>query len=217
MTDQDKSKKSFWDQPALARALPGTTYTRFVRWMRLILPLLAVALLGLVMAWPSVEETMAPVGDVASAPPGVGRNELLNPRFEGEDESGQPFSVTARRAVQSGADPDIAVLERPMADITMKGGTWLAAEAASGTYRRADGALILQGAVKLFHDQGYEFRTDKLMVNMKTRQAWSDRPVSGRGPAGTLEATGLTADKDSQLLVFTGPARLVLNHTVKGL
>jgi lipopolysaccharide export system protein LptC len=212
-------KKSFWDQPALERSLPGQTYTRFVRSMRLILPLAALGMLVLVMAWPRMEETAkvkpAPPGTVT--PPDVGRNELINPRFESQDEQSQPFKITATRAIQNAQDPDLVLLQKPMADITLNNGTWLAAEADSGSYRQDAEKLLLEGNVRLFHDKGYEIKTEKLLLDLKTHEAWSDRAVNGQGPAGTLAATGVRVNGDKELLVFTGPVKLVLNRSVKGM
>lgn len=185
--------------------------------MRLILPLLAISLIGMVMAWPNVEDTLAPISQEATAPRTVGQNELINPRFESEDDQRQPFTVTANRAVQSARDPDVVILERPVADIILKDGTWLAAEAKQGAWQQNAEKLLLEGNVKLFHDQGYEVKMTKLLINMKDQQAWSDTPVSGHGPAGTLEATGLQAQNTDEKLVFTGPVRLVLNRTIEGL
>ena len=41
----------FWDQPVIRYALPGKNYTRFVRSMRLLLPLIAASVIGLIMVW----------------------------------------------------------------------------------------------------------------------------------------------------------------------
>ena len=59
--------------------------------------------------------------------------------------------------------------------------------------------------------------TEKLLVNLSSREAWSDKPVYGQGPAGTLQATGLQAHTETDHLIFTGPAKLVLNKSVEGL
>ena len=212
-------KKSFWDQFAVRRKAPGKVYSRFVRWMRLVLPLLAAGVIGLLVAWPRVETTIEaiPKESVIPQEQQVGSNELLNPRFESRDKKDQPFTVTAARAIQSANDPKVVLLEKPVADITLNNGTWLAAEAQTGAYRQEEEKLMLEGHVRLFHDDGYELLTDKLQVNIKTQEAWSDRPVRVRGPAGTLDATGLTANGIEGKLIFNGPATLVLNRAVKGL
>jgi len=197
--------------------LPGKGYTTFVRVMRLALPLVAIGIIGMLLSWPRVEETLAPIPKEAVAPSAVGKNELVNPRFASTDAKDQPFSITAARAVQSAGDPSVILLENPVADITLTNGTWLAAEAEQGAYRQNADRLLLQGKVRLYHDEGYEVTTAKLLVNLKSREAWSDEPVFGQGPAGTLQASGLQAHAATEQLIFTGPVKLVLNREVRGI
>lgn len=192
-------------------------YSVVVRMLRLMLPLIAVGIIGLVMAWPQVEEAVVPIEEQASIPQSVGKNELVNPRFESRDEKDQPYTITAERAIQSARDPSVILLEKPMADITMNDGTWMAGEAEQGAYRQDTEKLLLKGKVKLFHDNGYELKTEKLQVDMQARTAWSDQPVHAQGPAGTLDATGMQADSANNRLIFTGPLKLVLNRSVEGI
>ncbi len=197
----------------------NVAYTKFVRVLRLVLPLAAIAIIGLLMSWPRLEDTMETVPPaLQQAVPGkISKNELIDPRFESMDKENRPFTVSAARAVQSARDPEVVILEKPRADMTLKNNSWLAGEADKGAYRQNEEKLVLEGNVRLFHDQGYEVKMDKLLVNLKTGKAWSDADIYGQGPAGTLKATGMKADSASQTLVFTGPVRLVLNRSVRGL
>ena len=201
------------------RAGGGARYTRFVRAMRLVLPLIAVGIVGLLVSWPRVEERMAPPPEAASAPAPetVGQNELINPRFESEDQKSQPFTITAARAVQSSDNPDIVFLEKPVGDINLADGSWVAAEAGRGAFNQRAERLILEESVRLFHDKGYEIVTERLLIDMAARIAWSDAAVKGQGPAGTLAASGVRAEAGTGTVIFTGPAKLVLNRSVRGL
>ena len=199
------------------RRQANAAYTRFVRVMRLALPLAAIGIAGLVMSWPRLEETMEKVPQQSAIPQTAAKNELIEPRFESADDKDQPFSMTAKRALQSARDPDVVLLDGPKADITLKDGTWIAAESDKGAYRQKAESLLLEGNVRLFYDEGYEVKTEKLLVNMKENKAWSDLPIIGQGPAGTIEATGVQAEGTTGKLVFTGPAKLVLNQALKGL
>jgi lipopolysaccharide export system protein LptC len=192
-------------------------YTKFVRAMRLVLPLLAVGIVGIVVSWPRVEERMTAPPVVAPEQQTVGQNELINPRFESQDSQSQPYTVTAARAVQSSANPDIVFLEKPVGDINLSDGAWIAAEAQKGAFDQKAQTLVLEGAVKLFHDKGYEMKTEKLLVDMAARTAFSDVAVAGQGPAGTLVATGLKADNMKGQVIFTGPVTLTLNSALEGL
>ncbi len=217
MDDRPEKRFSQLGQTGQKKSSSGKGYSYFVRVMRLALPLVAIGIIGLLLSWPRVEKALAPIPVAAVVPKTVGKNELVNPRFESTDEKNQPFTITAKRAIQSARDPSVVLLENPVADITMNSGAWMAAEAERGAYRQNADRLLLQGKVKLFHDKGYELKTEKLLLNLKSRDAWSDEPVSGQGPAGTLEATGMQADAVTDRLIFTGPVKLVLNRAIEGL
>jgi len=222
MDDSQKpQQKSFWDSWAFERALPGKVRTRIIRSLRLVLPLIAVGVVGVVVAWPRLQDIQTTLPEAqntgGTSLPANARNELVNPHYETHDQEGRPVSITARRAVQNATDPALVDLERPMADMTLENGAWLAGEADSGAYQQKAQILALSGNVRIFHDAGYELKTNKININLASRQAWGDESVSIQGPAGTLNASGMKMEQEKNLLIFTGPARVVLTSGLKGL
>jgi lipopolysaccharide export system protein LptC len=195
----------------------SAAYTRFVRSMRLVLPLIAILIVWLVVSWPNMKDTLAPMPSAAVLPTNVGQNELLRPHFQSVDSKQQPFNITAHRAMQSSHDPSVIILEKPMADMTLNNGSWMAVEAQRGAYRQKADKLLLEKNVKLYHDNGYQLETEKLLVNLSERKAWSDVEVHGQGPAGTIHASGMQANTEDGTIVFTGPVKLRLNRSVEGL
>lgn len=186
-------------------------YTRFVKSMRLILPLAALGLIAVVMTWPEMEDKIAPIAreDILPQSPVV-KNELISPRFESTDEKQQPFTITASKAIQNQDNPELVRLDKPMADMLLESGAWVAIEAKSGIYEQNTEKLFLQEDVKLFHDTGYQLETDELRIDMNTRQVWSDKTVNAQGPDAALQAAGLSGDANAATLIFNGPATLVL-------
>lgn len=192
------------------------SYSSFVRWMRLVLPLTALAIVAVLFTWSSMqEELVIPPQDPARTPSSIGKNELVSPRFESKDDRNQPYTITALRAVQGEKNDDLIILEKPVADMTLNSGNWIALEADQGAYRQDKNRLLLQGNVKIFHDRGYQLETAKLHIDMNKDFAWSEEAVYVQGPTGTLKANGLKADNGRQILIFTGPAKLVLHRAVK--
>ncbi len=193
-------------------------HTRFVRRMRLALPLAAFAIVAVLFAWPQMDRTMEPVrASAVDGGPVQGRNEVLNPRFESRDEKRQPYTITATRAVQNPANPDEILLETPLADLTLTTGKWIAAESRAGVFEQKKRFLKLQGDVKLYHDDGYEITTDALEIDIESRTVRAPGPVIGHGPAGSLEAKGgLSARTDTGVVILKGPARLVLTQALPG-
>jgi len=217
MTETDSNDK----KPGRLNALftPKETvvnrrYTRFVKSMRVILPLCAAGLIVLVMAWPEMGDKIEPVVSKDMLPDKtIAKNELIKPRFESTDDKNQPFTITADKAIQSQSNPNLVNLEKPMGDLTTTDGNWLAIEANEGTYEQNTEKLFLQGNVVLFHDAGYQLKTEEMRIDMKKHEAFSDQPVSLQGPEGELRAAGLKAFSDKGLLIFNGPAELKLTSS----
>ncbi len=185
-------------------------YSKFIRLMRLILPLFALVIVGLVFAWGNMsDDNIVPV-ESAKAPKSIGKNELLNPRFESVDDKKQPYTITAKRAMQGEENEDYILLKEPLADIMLNSGNWVAIKSVEGGFSQDHQRLLLRGGVEMFHDDGYQMRTPILNVDLEAGTAWSEDDVSGQGPAGTIEAKGLQLDNNKGELIFTGPAKLTL-------
>ncbi|MGZ9108402.1 MAG: LPS export ABC transporter periplasmic protein LptC [Micavibrio sp.] len=191
-------------------------YSFFVRGMRLLLPLAALAIVTIVMAWPRMDDNISSIPKEDLIPQTTGRNELIDPHFESTTSNQQPYVITASRAVQSLKDQSLVLLENPVADVTIKPGEILNAKSERGAYRQDTEILVMDGKVNLRHNSGYLMTSERLNISMKDQLAWSELPVNGEGPAGTIAAQGMQADNVKQTLVFTGPAKLILNQSGKG-
>ncbi|MBM3547086.1 MAG: LPS export ABC transporter periplasmic protein LptC [Alphaproteobacteria bacterium] len=186
--------------------------SRGVTFLKVTLPLIALVLLGLVLAWPRLNpdprEFRLGAGNV-TAVVDADSSRMLKPRYVGMDESNQPFTVVAETATHAGS-ADRIQLASPKADVTMKDGSWVAVNAKEGLYDRVRQTLGLRGQVQVFHDAGYEFHTEAADVDMAAGTAVGNQRVEGQGPFGHLTAEGFEIlDKGGRIL-FTGKARLEL-------
>lgn len=195
------------------------SYSGFVQIAKVMLPAAAVGLIALVVLWPHLrtEDLRFRIGFAAIKSNVDGAPNLLNPRYVGTDEDNQPYAVTADIAKKlDGEGLDVRVgLELPKADITLKDGTWLVLTAENGIYARRHKTLDLSGSVNLFHDSGYEFRTEKAQVDLSRGVAEGDVPVKGQGPFGTLQAEGFRLLNKGRTIVFTGKSKMVLKPGAK--
>ncbi len=201
---------------SLTRA--GGSYSRFANSMRIALPLVAVAIVVLVVAWPQLTEKpkkfSLSVSNIATTE--TGAQQIINARFTGTDAENRPYSVTADTASQVKNAPDMVVLAFPKADITLQSGVWLALSAETGTFNRKKQVLSLQGRVSLFHDMGYELRTSAADIFMKQGTASGNKPVSGQGPIGTVQSDGFRILDGGKRVLFTGKSRLNIFPPAKG-
>lgn len=188
-------------------------YSIFVGFMKVLLPALAAALILLVVAWPqfTIDDGGFRLSVSKLAPDQADSLTMLNARFDGLDEKDRPYTLTADMATQSDSDKDLVELELPKADITLEDGTWLALTARSGEYRQKSRILDLAGSVSLFHDQGFELRTEAARVDLAKGVAEGAQPVQGQGSAGFIEAEGFRVLDRGARIIFTGKAHMIVN------
>lgn len=194
-------------------------YSVFVGFMKVLLPATAAALMLLVLAWPqfNLEEEGFRLSVSKLAPGQAESLTMLNARFEGLDANDRPYTVTADIATQSESDKDLVALERPKADITLADGTWLALTAKSGEFRKEDQVLDLTGSVNLFHDKGFELRTESARVRLDEGIAEGTQPVEGQGSIGTIRAEGFRVLDRGARIFFLGRSHLVIEPAARGI
>lgn len=187
-------------------------YSRFVTWMKVLLPVIALALIVLVVVWPylKLQDTRFRIG-FSALKAGDGEDPaMLNPRFLGTDKSRQTFTVTADIAKNLLNNKKSVELEMPKADIALEDGTWLVLTAKTGIFTRADETLKLRDSVNMFHDSGYEFRTERADVDLTKGTATGDAPVVGQGPFGVISAEGFRLIDKGKTIYFSGKSKLVM-------
>ncbi len=189
---------------------PG--YSRFVSMSKMILPVIALLLVVLVVAWPymKVKDTRFRLGFSAVTAGDSDDPSMVNPRFMSADKDNQAFFVTADIAKNLLKGKAVVQLEMPKADISLADGTWLVMTAESGIFGRAKKELDLTGSVNLFHDSGYEFRTEKARVDLENGIATGESPISGQGPFGEIKGQGFVLDKEHKSILFTGKSRVTI-------
>lgn len=194
-------------------------YTRFVRIMRMALPLAAVGVITILFIRAGVEDNL--IVPLESDKPeiqmqNIAKNELLNPKFESMDKKSQPYKITADRAVQGKKNKDLIMLDRPIGVMTMKDGVQVRVHSDTGAYRQDTERFFLQGGVFMEHADGYTLSSEEAHIDLKQNFAWSDKDVQGQGPDVLISATGVRADGNTGEIIFTGPAMLVLENGVGG-
>lgn len=198
------------EEDIAARASKNKRYSRIVRSMRLAFPVLALAIVAVLMIWSEDKTPIKAVPRAEVSPQTVSRNELVNPKFQSEDSHNQPYSITADKAVQNTGNMDAIILQAPVADIQLRNGNHVEMKAANGEYNQKSGELQLDGAVKMQHNSGYQIETEQMTINVDGQTMSSDSPVTGHGPQADIRSQGLEADGKTDTVIFKGPATLTL-------
>ena len=191
---------------------PGR-YSGFVGLMRYLLPTMAAALLGLVVAWPLVSGGQEGVHVPLIEDPDVdGRLTMVNASYRGTDAKSRPFAVRGAEAFQPENDSPIVHLSGIEADIygDQARSSMMALTANEGLYQRDAEQLDLSGDVTVRSDAGHEFRTSKAHIDLPAGIARGDEPVSGKGPHGLLDAGNFALLDRGEIMTFGGRVRMTL-------
>ena len=168
-------------------------YSRAVAWMKVLLPLGALAVIS---ALYFAAQRTGDLSEIFSAEElatlGAGLR-LDNPRFAGVTEQGEPFTIRADWALPDSAMPRFIDLERPEGEIEMNDGRTIAAKAAFGRMHREEKTLVLEGGVVLDTSDGYHIETGLIEIDLDAKTANAPGPVSGTGPRGQIEAGSFRA------------------------
>ena len=127
-------------------------------------------------------------------------------KYDGKDDKGRPFSITAVSASHVDGDDRHISLKKPLADITMSGGAYVALTANDGLLDRDADIITLNGDVTLFHDNGLSFQTDIATINLKEKTAEGSDVVEGQNGDGELVSQGFRVLDDGDTIEFTGKA-----------
>lgn len=187
--------------------------SRLVDVLRVLLPLLALLVVGVVLAWPHIMP--GPVGiAVPTFVPGDGdepdRLRMDSPRYVGQTGSKRPYAVTARSASLDPLGANVVHLDRPAADIAVGADGEVRVKAQNGTYDRDDERLLLEGGIELVTSTGYRFVTPSARVNLAEGRIRGSEPIEGEGPGGTLSADRFEIHDAGDLIRFDGRVKVTV-------
>ncbi len=187
----------------------AATYSRYVRTLKILLPLSAFAIVAATMLFVLLYDADDTLTLSFTSVESVENDlRMVNPRFSGVDNEGRPFLVTATAAVQDVEDPRTVTLEALQADIALGETSWVSLSAEQGRLDSEAETLELEGDIAVFTDTGYEFHTERALVQLDDQRVTSEVHVHGQGPLGTLRADRFVADDAGRRVRFEGNVRM---------
>ena len=180
-----------------------------VRLLKIALPLVVFVSLGYVgYWWLQSRGTIVDASLIQNVPDDAGKAEVTvqDVKYDGKDDKGRPFSITADSASHVDGDDRHISLKKPLADIVMSGGAYVALMANDGLLDRDADIITLNGDVTLFHDNGLSFQTDSATINLKDKTAEGSDVVEGQNSDGELISQGFRVRDDGDTIQFTGKA-----------
>lgn len=201
-----KSRLDNWEIRSRQRADSTVGYSRFVRIMKVMLPITALSLIVLVVVYSAGGGRD---NDTISIR-GTEMNELtqdralVNPKLTGTDGRGQPFTVTAKGATLAPGKAQRMTIDEVKADITMQDKSWVQVGAVQGTLDVEGKTLDLNHTINIYSDRGYECHTDSARYDFGSGLLKGESPIKCQGPLGIITAKRFEGLRDPGILKFMG-------------
>lgn len=187
-------------------------YSRVVAWLKILLPLAALALLSTIFLFSRSAEDMIDARlDALTREGGTLREEIRAPFYSGTTPRGDVLTLRADHARPDGQDQIRA--EDLQALMRLSDGSQITLQAVTALVRDRAGEVRLQGGVEIDSSTGYALQTEGLTSAIDRISAETDGPVAGTGPVGEITAGRLRiapvgTEGDVQLL-FTDGVKLI--------
>jgi lipopolysaccharide export system protein LptC len=191
------------------------TYSRMVRWLKVALPLTALAILSTLFF---VAETLDPDAAIPYAEVDVERllreQGVTKPAFGAVTEDGIAISMSAESIRPGAQQRDRLTGISLAATLTWPDGGTIDIKSPEGIVDVPEGEAILQGGATLNSSAGYTVQSDRIVARMNDASVVTDDEISAEGPAGTLTAGRMelvrqTTAEGGYLLVFKDGVRLL--------
>lgn len=189
-------------------AAPGGSHDKLVAFLGKVLPMGVGVLAALMVITP-----LSPRGEVSFL---LDRNKVAviderlrvdNALYRGQDDVGQPFSLTAGEAVQKSSAEGVVRMNDLVARILLPAGP-AKLSAIGGAYNIDDEVVTVPGEVNLLAADGYRMMTRGVSIDLETKRMRGERGVEGAIPAGTFSADRLEVDLAERTIVLDGNAKL---------
>jgi LPS export ABC transporter protein LptC len=194
--------------------MDGRVYSRFVKFIRIFLPLLVVAILGIVFLWPQlkkIETTPLTQTDIEALKQAESQNSLLAPVFNTNDSKGNPVTISASEAKQDRQQSEIITLINPKAAFENSGNE-IDLQAKNGVYHQSEQTIMLRENVIIQDKDGIILETESLDANISLNTAKSQTPAKLTTKNGVIEGQSVEYDNQKQTTTFQGPAKAVINQ-----
>jgi lipopolysaccharide export system protein LptC len=132
---------------------------------------------------------------------------MAKPRLAGFRSDGQPYVLTAERAVQDVKHPTVAQLQKLVGDMGTAGGETMRLTADAGVYDSVAEQMKLSGNVRIDNPR-FEVELRSVDIDFKTGIYRTEEPVEVHmGGGTTVVADRAAAQNNGQELIFEGRVR----------
>lgn len=189
-------------------------HSRHVRIMRVALLATVVVAIATSMLW----SWLNPIRMIAKLPEGLpdivvsgSTITMEQPRMSGFTRDARSYELTAASATQNISRPDLVDMRDIRAKIQMKEKATTEMTARDGIYDSKNEILKLGKNIVLTSSSGYKIWLNDAVIDIRTSNVVTEKPVEVQMLQGTLNAQRLEVKESGDLLWFDGGVKMKLN------
>lgn len=198
---------------------PGNLHSRLVVWLKVVLPLLALAILSTLFL---VSRRIDPADAIPYATVDV-QDRIREPRmtapvYAGRTRDGADLTITADVARPNADERTGGTAQAPHAVLLTPDGATTTMVARQGALDNAAGLLRLNGAVVITTSSGYVANSEAMTAALDRSEIISPGAITATGPLGTITAGEMILTEDpaepgAYVLVFKNQVKLIYTPT----
>jgi len=178
-------------------------HSRLVRRLKVILPLAAVAAVGLFFAtFRMIPSDLASLISLAGVDVESGSVIMNKPQISGFEGTRRAYQVKADRAVQNLDNPKVVTFEEIDARIGMDGDGTATLGAGTGVYDGNADTLVLKERIAVRTTTGYEALLEEAAIDLKKGSMVSSRPIELRTNEGIIRANEVEVSERGKKIEF---------------
>ena len=194
-----------------AAFLAARRHTRRVRFLKRLLPALAVSITLVFAAW-SWFVTPGKVSiDVASSGFVDGKLIMASPKLDGYTRDNLPYSMTASRAIQEPGNMDRFELEDIVASLPLTRDQLADVSARTGFYDNTTRQLNIDSPISIVTSDGLRASLTDAVIDVGTGSLETQEPVDIRLDGSSITADSLQVKENGKALVFERNVRMTLD------
>lgn len=194
----------------------STRRSPLIRILKIGLPVMAVALTGLVLAWPYISPPKELKITFTNNEQSEEHLKMLSAKFVGRDDQDRDYYITADLAVQTTKGADDVALDNLNAEVSAPNGDWYSLNAKNGVYNEKRRTLSVAGGFSIYTDKGYEVHGEAANADLRLTEIKSDKPVRGQGKEGQIYANAFRTEERGKRLIFSDGVKVILYQKTEG-
>jgi lipopolysaccharide export system protein LptC len=182
------------------------------RWMKRLKFLLPASIIGLGVinaSWITIQSVIN-----ALAAPNANTDEIrmTNPRFQGQTDDGERYTISGLEAIRKGLNSKTALLKSPAVDLKGKAEHPMHLQADDGVSDEDKNMFFLKGHVLIKGGSSdFSFKTEYAVIDLNKSIIFGDKHVEATGSLGHIVGEAFMISENGNRVEFNGRGEVKVN------